>query len=86
MIDGRHCTEKDLNLLLKETKKVKSSLSNEQINLFLDLVFRFDAEIAEKIRREIKLANDDKETILKVINENIKTLTRSVIVDINEHK
>ena len=86
MIDGRHCTEKDLNLLLKETKKVKSSLSNEQINLFLDLVFRFDVEIAEKIRREIKLANDDKETILKVINENIKTLTRSVIVDINEHK
>ena len=43
MFDGRHCTQKDLDLLVKETKNVKKYLQNsDKINSFLDFVARFD--------------------------------------------
>ena len=86
MFDGRHCLDKDLDLLIKETKQVKRSLSYEDINLFLKLISRFDLEIAEKMRIEIKKSGGNPALILKAIDDNVNVLKQNVIVDINEHK
>ena len=54
MFDGRHCTYKDLELLRKETCKIKSNLNNpKEIEKYLKLVERFDFDIA--IRYVVKL-------------------------------
>ena len=86
MFDGRHCLDKDLDLLIKETRKVKSNLSHEQINLFLKLISRFDSEIAEKMAKDIKACVEDNAAILKAIDANVDVLKQNVIVDINEHR
>ncbi len=85
MFDGRHCTYKDLELLRKETFKIKSNLNSpKEIEKYLKLVERFDFDIANKISREIK--NQPSEMILSIINKNIELLEQNIIVDINEHK
>ena len=85
MFDGRHCKESDLAFLVKETKAMKANLSNEKINLFLNTISRFDSEIAEKMRSEIKSCGGNSNLILKAIDDNVNVLKQNVIVDINEH-
>ncbi len=84
MFDGRHCTYKDLELLRKETQKVKESLSDElEIEKYLKIIERFDKDIAEKMR--LKINNSNPEMVLKIIEQNVEILERNIIVDINEH-
>ena len=84
MFDGRHCTYKDLELLRKETQKVKESLSDElEIEKYLKTIERFDKDIAEKMR--LKITNSNPEMALKIIEQNVEILERNIIVDINEH-
>ena len=87
MIDGRHCTKKDLDLLVKETKKIKKSLQNPtKIANFLDLVERFDKDIADKLRRQIDASNGDYQKIEQAIEDNINALIQNVYVDMLEHQ
>ena len=84
MFDGRHCTQKDLDLLLKETKNIKKHQQNpDKINSFLDFVARFDRDIADKIRRQITSFPNDVE---RIIDTNISSLIQNVTVDIYEHQ
>lgn len=84
MFDGRHCTQKDLDLLLKETKKLKKHRQNpDKINSFLDFVARFDRDIADKMRRQITSFPNDVE---RIIDTNISSLIQNVTVDIYEHQ
>ena len=84
MFDGRHCTQKDLDLLVKETKNVKKYLQNsDKINSFLDFVARFDRDIADKMRRQITSFPNDVE---RIIDSNISSLIQNVTVDIYEHQ
>lgn len=84
MIDGRHCTNKDLNLLIKETEKVKTNLSSFEIEKYLKLIERFDKEIAINLKMEIECASS-KDKIINIIDKNINELIQNVVVDINEH-
>lgn len=85
MIDGRHCNEDDLTLLVRFTKEVMKSLSNEVIKEYLKLVSRFDDEIAMNIQNQIEHANNDTDRIKKIIETNFEILKQNVIVDIYEH-
>lgn len=84
MFDGRHCTQKDLDLLVKETKNIKKYPQNpDKINSFLDFVARFDRDIADKMRRQISSFPNDVE---RIIDSNISSLIQNVAVDIYEHQ
>ena len=85
MIDGCHCTNKDLDLLIKETNKVKASPTIENIDEFLKLVARFDKDIADNMFLRLKHASNKDETI-RIIDSNINELKQLVIVDIYEHQ
>ena len=90
MFDGRHCVEKDLILLKKETKKVLDIINQKddylkQLDSFLKLIERFDKEISEKMRFQINDAKNDTKMIEKIIISNVEILEQNVIVDINEH-
>ena len=85
MFDGRHCKNKDLDLLIKETNKVKTYPSKENIDVFLKLINRFDKDIADNLSIKLKnVLNEDK--IRQIIDSNINELIQSVVVDINEHQ
>ncbi len=92
MFDGRHCLEKDLKLLIKETDNIKNILSrgdknaNDKLINYLKLIERFDEDIANQMDTLIKCASDDYEKIIKIIDYNVDILKQNVIVDINEHK
>ena len=85
MFDGRHCTNKDLDLLIKETNKVKACPSQIGIENYLKLIERFDLEIARELAQRIKSASD-KENIKQIIDSKFKELKQLVIVDIFEHE
>ena len=90
MFDGRHCVEKDLILLKKETKKVLDTINqkddySKQLDSFIKLIERFDKEISEKMRFQINDAKNDTKMIEKIIISNVEILEQNVIVDINEH-
>lgn len=85
MIDGRHCTKKDLDFLIKETNNIKLSLSKDNLESFFKFIARFDLEISNKMKRCIAVTSDPDE-ILRIINQNVETLKRNVIVDIYEHQ
>ncbi len=85
MIDGRHCNEDDLTFLVKSTKEVMKSLSNEAIKEYVKLVSRFDDEIAMNMQNQIDHASNDIDKIKKIIETNFEILKRNVIVDIYEH-
>lgn len=85
MIDGRHCNEDDLTLLVKSTKEVIKSLSNETIKEYLKLVSRFDDEIAMNMQNQIDHVSNDIDIIKKIIETNFEILKQNVIVDIYEH-
>ena len=85
MFDGRHCTNKNLDLLLKETKKVKAGVSSFELENYLKLIERFDKEIADRLRIDIERSSKE-ENVIKAIDKNINELIQNIIVDINEHK
>ena len=86
MIDGRHCTKQDLDLLIKETKIIKNNLQNtDKIRVFIDFVMRFDEDIANTLSRKLNATSDIKEKG-KIIDTNINALMQNVYTDIYEHQ
>ncbi len=86
MIDGRHCTKQDLDLLIKKTKKIKNNLQNaDKIRVFIDFVMRFDEDIASALSRKLNATSDIKEKG-KIIDTNINALMQNVYTDIYEHQ
>ena len=86
MIDGRHCTKQDLDLLIKETKEIKNNLQNtDKIRVFIDFVMRFDEDIANTLSRKLNATSDIKEKG-KIIDTNINALMQNVYTDIYEHQ
>lgn len=94
MFDGRHCTREDLNLLVKETNKIKLLIEknplkiekNEDLRCFLAFLSRFDASIAIKLEMQVDTANGDCERIINAINACVDELKQNIIVDIYEHQ
>ena len=94
MFDGRHCTKKDLDLLVNETNKVLSlifkDIGDEQkkngLNNFVNLIKRFDDQIAESLQIKIKYFDKDYSNIKRVIESHVEELKRNVVIDIYEHK
>jgi hypothetical protein len=87
MIDNRHCTEKDLRLLEKETNAIKRDIIKqpERINVYLDFIARFDLGIAQEMRNKLSLSKDTQQ-VVAIINENFDKLKQNIIVDIFEHR
>lgn len=86
MIDGRHCTKQDLDLLIKETKIIKNNLQNtDKIRVFIDFIMRFDENIANTLSRKLNATSDIKEKG-KIIDTNINALMQNVYTDIYEHQ
>ena len=94
MFDGRHCTKRDLDLLVEETRKIKSyieknteiSKKNEDLQRFFLFLSRFDTSIAEELEQQINTSNDNYESIIKAIDIKVDELKQNVIVDIYEHQ
>ena len=94
MFDGRHCTKRDLDLLVKETNKIKlliannseNSGKNEDLQRFLAFLHRFDTSIANELENQISNAHGDCERIIKAIDIKVDELKQNIIVDINEHQ
>ena len=91
MFDGRHCTNKDLDLLIKETNQIKrkilqNSQKNEDLRSFLALINRFDSQIAAQLKTDISNSETDCTRIIHAIDKSIDELKRNVLVDIYEHK
>ena len=86
MIDGRHCTKQDLDLLIKETKIIKNNLQNtDKIRVFIDFIMRFDEDIASTLSRKLNATSEIKEKG-KIIDTNINALMQNVYTDIYEHQ
>ena len=86
MIDGRHCTKQDLDLLIKETQKIKKSLqSPDKIKIFVDFIMRFDEDIATTMSRQLDATNDAQGK-RKIIDINVNALIQNVYTDIYEHQ
>ncbi len=94
MFDGRHCTKRDLDLLVEETNKIKLSIAknsensgkNEDLQRFYAFLSRFDTSIAEELEQQINASNDNYESIIKAIDIKVDELKQNVIVDIYEHQ
>lgn len=94
MFDGRHCTQKDLDLLIKETNRVESILKKNiekrekivELQRFLQFLRRFDEQIANNLKTQIDRANSDESEIIRAIECNVQELKQNVIVDIYEHQ
>lgn len=94
MFDGRHCTNKDLDLLVKKTNKIKQILLkntekceiNEDLQCFLAFIRRFDVQIAFQLETDINSAGTDCERIINAIDKHTNELKRNVQVDIFEHR
>ena len=94
MFDGRHCTKRDLDLLVEETRKIKSYIEknteilqkNEDLQRFFLFLSRFDTSIAEELEQQINASNDNYESIIKAIDIKVDELKQNVIVDIYEHQ
>ena len=94
MFDGRHCTQKDLDLLIKETNRIESILKKNieksekivDLQRFLQFLRRFDEQIANNLKAQIDRANSDESEIIRAIESNVQELKQNVIVDIYEHQ
>ena len=94
MFDGRHCTERDLNMLVKETNKIKLFIAKNsenkekkpELQRFFLFLSRFDTSIAEELEQQINASNDNYESIIKAIDIKVDELKQNVIVDIYEHQ
>lgn len=94
MFDGRHCTQKDLDLLIKETNKIISVISSDKdddikksslVN-FINLIKRFDYQIADSLQNKINSSGNDYQRIKEIIKTHVEELKRNVIIDIYEHQ
>ena len=91
MFEGRHCTNKDLDLLIKETNQIKrkilqNSQKNEDLQSFLAFINRFDSQIGQQLKIDISSCGTDCARIVHTIDKYIDELKRNVLVDIYEHK
>ena len=94
MIDGRHCTKKDLDMLVKETSTVKLFIAknseikekNAELQRFLAFLRRFDVQIADRLQEQIESSNNDYRLISQLIDRNVEELKQNVLVDIYEHQ
>ena len=94
MFDGRHCTKKDLDRLIKETSKIKLLIAkntenkekNAELQRFLAFLHRFDSQIAEALKSQIESTNEDYKRINELIDICVNELKQNVIVDIYEHQ
>ena len=75
MIDNRHCTEKDLDYLLKQINEYKSGFIHR--DEFLESIKRFDKDVATQVEKSLK-RNGEIGSYLEELIQNIK-------VDIWEH-
>ena len=85
MIDGRHCTRKDLDLLINETNKVKLSINDINLNAYYKLIARFDQYTADELKRLISVTSSEDE-IRRIIDQKVYALKQSILVDIYEHQ
>ena len=94
MFDGRHCTEKNLKNLVKETDNINSVLSkniensekNRDLQRFLQFLRRFDSNIADNLERQITYRKEDYLAIKKDIDMAVNELKQNITVDIFEHQ
>ena len=94
MFDGRHCTQRDLELLANETNKIKLLLSqnvendekNAELRRFLQFLARFDEQIANDLQSKICQTNGDNNKIIKAIETSVNELKQNVHTDIYEHQ
>lgn len=93
MFDGRHCTKKDLNVLIKETDKILLLISSDidddkkksDLINFINLIKRFDIQIGDTLLNKINNSKDDYIKIKNDISICVEELKRNIIVDIYEH-
>lgn len=86
MFDRRHCTQKDLDLLNKETNRIKEAIALNDysgLDAYLSLIERFDFDIANHLRRQIEI--NDSKIIVSLIDRDIDILKQNIFVDIYEH-
>ena len=94
MFDGRHCTEIDLNMLVKETNKIKLFIAknsenkekNPELQRFIAFLRRFDTQTADLLQEQIASLNNDYVLINQYIDRCVEELKQNVIVDIYEHQ
>ena len=94
MFDGRHCTKRDLDLLVKKTNKIKLSIAknsensgkNEDLQRFIAFLRRFDTQTADLLQEQIASLNNDYVLINQYIDRCVEELKQNVIVDIYEHQ
>lgn len=91
MFDNRHCTNKDLDLLNKETTKIKQKMlqnteKTDDLQSFLAFIKRFDEQIGTQLENDISKSEQDCVRIINAIDKYVNELKRNVIVDIYEHK
>ena len=94
MFDGRHCTERDLNMLVKETNKIKLFIAknsenkekNPELQCFIAFLCRFDTQTADLLQEQITSLNNDYVLINQYIDRCVEELKQNVIVDIYEHQ
>lgn len=100
MFDNRHCTKKDLELLVKETSVIKkcilfnsSKIEKSGIDIieaplrnYFDVINRFDSDIASKMQFRIEVIKNDYKKIISIIDECFENLKQNVVVDIREHQ
>ena len=91
MFDNRHCTTSDYSLLVKETDRIISIISDVNVNIekglenYIRFIARFDNDVADTLK--YKLINKDisPSMMVSIINKHIDELKQQVLVDIREH-
>ena len=92
MFNGRHCIPSDYKLLENATSKYIFILEKKsehafdsELNLFIDLIKQFDADIAEHLRVKIFFNKGNYEKCISIVKDETDELKRNVLVDIREH-
>ena len=92
MYNGRHCTQQDYEVLVRETEKLLEMLKAielveqcPELKKYFNLVERFDAEIANKLRFHLSKDKIPVSKMIEIITRYIDELKQNVLVDIKEH-
>ena len=91
MFDGRHCTTSDYSLLVKETKRIISIISDVNGNIekglenYIKLISRFDMDISDRLMYSLSSKDISRSSMVDIINKYIGELKQQVLVDIREH-
>ena len=93
MFNGRHCTYKDYQFLVKSTDDFILFLKGgnhdqfaSELDKYLDVINQFDEEIGDELLMKIKKIDSDYSQIIKVVETEIFRLKNNVLVDIQEHQ